>query len=69
MIKECIVNLPQGALRGTVHGSYRQFFDVPYAEDQGRFAQAGVVVVNVSLQPRSAGKSVSARPLGCKSVR
>ena len=42
---------------------------IPWYSGAALAEQAGVVVVNVSLPPRSAGKSVSARPLGCKSVR
>lgn len=43
-MKECIVNLPQGKLKGTDFGAYRQFFDVPYAVDRGRFREAGEAV-------------------------
>ncbi|MCR5370472.1 MAG: carboxylesterase family protein [Clostridium sp.] len=40
-MKDCIIEIPQGTLRGADFGAYRQFYDVPYAEDRGRFREAG----------------------------
>lgn len=40
-MKERLVTIPQGTLRGIDFGSYCQFMNVPYAEDCGRFRKAG----------------------------